>query len=226
MSLGLTVNHANQLKGSTSAIEGDSTTLQLDNERDFRLVKLVSQKDMNAFETLYQLHYKRTFFLSLRLLSHIHDAEDITQEVWLNVYRKAKTFRGKSAFTTWLYRLTINRVLMHFRKNYVRNERACGSLDKDWSHNKYPKNFIVKPNQLAVDDRLRLEEAIKGLPNSCKNVFELYYIDGYKHNEVARILGFSEGASKSQAHTAKMKIQHFLTEQVNRILIPKPRLLK
>src|SRR5947199_7756498 len=91
---------------------------------DYQLTQRASEGDMQAFEQLYQRHNRRVYSLCLRMTQNVSEAEDLAQEVFIQLFRKIGSFRGESAFTTWLHRLTVNQVLMHFRKRSVRDEKT------------------------------------------------------------------------------------------------------
>jgi RNA polymerase sigma-70 factor, ECF subfamily len=166
---------------------------------------------MLRFEEIFQLHHRRVYSLCLRMIGNPTEAEDLTQDVFVQVFRKLGSFRGESAFTTWLHRLTINQVLMHFRKKHVRKEE----LTED---GELPVGIMIDQNRFnrsPVLDRLALSEAIVQLPHGYRMVFVLHDVEGLEHNEIASLLGCSIGTSKSQLHRARMKLR-FLLRQRNR----------
>jgi len=137
------------------------------------------------------------------------EAEDLAQETFLLVFRKMHTFRGEAAFSSWLYRLTVNTVLMSFR----RKTHVLASLDElmtDWENGGLPE--IAKPDMTlsGLFDRLNLDAAIDLLPSGCKAAFILHDVEGYEHREVATILGCSIGNSKSQLHRARRRLRKLL----------------
>jgi RNA polymerase sigma-70 factor, ECF subfamily len=176
---------------------------------DLELVRAAAAGDAAAFEQLYQQHYRRVYSLCLRMLSSATQAEDLTQEVFLQVFRKLGSFRGDSAFTTWLHRLTVNQVLMHFRKRGVKLEHT--SEEGDFT------NVVDTPLQstrrISMVDRLALEHAIAELPPGYRTVFTLHDIEGYEHEEIAGLLGVSIGTSKSQLHKARMRLRELLMKK-------------
>jgi RNA polymerase sigma-70 factor (ECF subfamily) len=137
------------------------------------------------------------------------EAEDLAQEVFIQLFRKISSFRGESAFTTWLHRLTVNQVLMHFRKRSVKLEQTTEEGDTPVQIVKGTEN----PNQMPVVDRIALDKAIEQLPPGYKMVFTLHDIEGHEHEEIARMLGCSVGTSKSQLHKARMKLRTLLRQQ-------------
>jgi RNA polymerase sigma-70 factor (ECF subfamily) len=176
---------------------------------DLELVRAAAAGDAAAFEQLYQQHYRRVYSLCLRMLGNTTQAEDLTQEVFLQVFRKLGSFRGDSAFTTWLHRLTVNQVLMHFRKRGVKLEHT--SEEGDFT------NVVDTPLQstrrISMVDRLALEKAISELPPGYRTVFTLHDIEGYEHEEIAGMLGVSIGTSKSQLHKARMRLRELLMKK-------------
>jgi len=166
--------------------------------------------DEKSFESLYQVHKRRVYSLCLRMTSNEAEAEDLTQEAFLQLYRKIATFRGESAFSTWLHRLTVNVVLMHFRKKRVSEVSLDDILEPQ--HEDSPKKEIgVQDGVLEGSiDRVHLERAIVGLPPGYRVIFTLHDIEGYEHHEIAEMMDCSVGNSKSQLHKARMKLRELL----------------
>ena len=175
---------------------------------DVELARAAAAGDSAAFEKLYEQHHRRVFSLCLRMLGGATQAEDLTQEVFLQVYKKIGSFRGDSAFTTWLHRLTVNQVLMHFRKRGVKLEHT--SEEGDFT------NVIETPLQstrrISMIDKLALERAIGGLPHGYRTVFVLHDVEGYEHEEISNLLDISIGTSKSQLHKARMRLRQLLNK--------------
>ena len=162
-----------------------------------------ARSDLLAFEELYKLHHRRVYAVCLRMTRNIAKAEDLSQEVFVQVFRKLGTFRGESSFTTWLHRLTVNHVLMHFRKTRRRKDQ----LTED---GELPERIINGPNvrmSFPILDRLALAEAIVKLAPGYRTVFVLHDVEGLEHLEIANILGCAVGTSKSQLHKARMKMR-------------------
>ena len=139
------------------------------------------------------------------------EAEDLTQDVFIQLYRKIGSFRGDSAFTTWLHRMTVNQVLMHFRKRTVKFEKTT-------EEGETPDQVVPgtgNPFKMQVVEKLALDHAIGQLPAGYKKVFVLHDVEGFEHEEVARILGCSVGTSKSQLHKARLKLQKLLKKKAN-----------
>jgi RNA polymerase sigma-70 factor (ECF subfamily) len=176
---------------------------------DYELTQAAGQGDMEAFEALYVRHYRRVYSLCLRMVANVTEAEDLTQEAFVHLFRKLGSFRGESAFTTWLHRLTVNHVLMHFRKRGVRLEKTTEEGD-------VPEQVEVgsdKPQAMPVIDRIALDKAIGQLPPGYRTVFVLHDVEGYEHEEIANMLGCSVGTSKSQLHKARMRLRELLNKK-------------
>lgn len=182
---------------------------------DFELAQMATSGDMSAFEELYQRHHRRVYSICLRMLQNASEAEDLTQDVFIQLYRKIGSFRGDSAFTTWLHRMAVNQVLMHFRKKTVKFEKTT-------EEGETPVQIVSgsnDPQKMQIVDKIALENAIKQLPEGYKNVFLLHDVEGYEHEEVAKILGCSVGTSKSQLHKARLKLRKLLQKKANPRLV-------
>jgi RNA polymerase sigma-70 factor, ECF subfamily len=173
-------------------------------------IRLAQQGDAAAFELIYRVHCGRVYCLCLRMLREPVEAEDLAQEVFLQLFRKIHTFRGESAFSSWLHRLTVNVVLMRLR----RKRPMQTSLDemKSDEEDGGPRNEIGGPDLhlSGVFDRLNLQAAIDQLPMGFKEMFILHDVQGYEHSEIAKILGCSVGNSKSQLHKARKRLRKLL----------------
>ena len=173
---------------------------------DFDLAQKAAKGDMTAFEELYERHNRRVYSLCLRMTQNVAEAEDLTQEAFIQLFRKIGSFRGDSAFTTWLHRLTVNQVLMHFRKRSVKLERTTEEGDTPVQIVKGTEN----PNTMPVVDRIALDKAIAQLAPGYRTVFVLHDVEGHDHEEIAKLLGCAVGTSKSQLHKARMKLRTLL----------------
>jgi RNA polymerase sigma-70 factor (ECF subfamily) len=178
-------------------------------ESDFDLAKKAAAGDGLAFEELYRRHYRRVFALTLRMMGNPVEAEDMTQDVFLQLYNKIGMFRGESAFTTWLHRMTVNQVLMHFRKKSTRSELLTEEGETPIQIVKGTEN----PGSMPVIDRISLEKALQQLPTGYRTVFVLHDVEGYEHYEIAGMLGIAEGTSKSQLHKARLTLRQLSREQ-------------
>src|SRR6187455_466281 len=173
---------------------------------DFDLTQAAAGGDMVAFEEIYQRHHRRVYSICLRMLQNTSEAEDLTQDVFIQLYRKIGSFRGDSAFTTWLHRLTVNQCLMHFRKRSVK-------LEKTTEEGETPVQVVSgteNPNSMPIMDRIALDNALTQLPPGYRTVFLLHDVEGHEHEESARMLGVAVGTSKSQLHKARMKLRKIL----------------
>ncbi|MBV9622846.1 MAG: sigma-70 family RNA polymerase sigma factor [Acidobacteria bacterium] len=173
-------------------------------------IERAKQGDAEAFEFLYDLHKRRVYSLCLRMTGNTATAEDLTQEAFLQLFRKISTFRGESAFSTWLHRMSVNVVLMQLRKKGLPvvpiDETAEG--DEEGTVRKEPG---APDERLAGSiDRLELERAVDELPPGYRTIFVLHDVEGYEHNEIADIVGCSIGNSKSQLHKARLKLRELL----------------
>ena len=176
---------------------------------DIDLCRLATGGNIAAFELLYERYHRRTYSLCLRMTSSQTEAEDLTQEVFIQLFRKIGSFRGDSAFSTWLHRMTVNQVLMHFRRRSVKNERTS----EDGEMPEQMVNGTSNPNKMQVVDRIALKNAIAELPNGYRNVFILHDVEGFEHEEVARMMSISVGTSKSQLHKARLKLRGLLIKK-------------
>jgi RNA polymerase sigma-70 factor, ECF subfamily len=163
-----------------------------------------------AFQALYDRHKRRVYSLCLRMTANTAEAEDLTQEAFLQLYRKIATFRGESAFSTWLHRLSVNVVLMHLRKKSLPSvslEETTQGGDDDAPKKDFGTEDLALSGSI---DRMQLQRAVNDLPPGYRTIFVLHDVEGYEHNEIAQIVGCSIGNSKSQLHKARMKLRDML----------------
>jgi len=177
-------------------------------------IEAAKNGDAEAFSKLYTLHKRRVYTLCLRMLGNVSEAEDMTQEAFLHLFRKLGSFRGESAFSTWLHRLTVNLVLMHLRKkglNLVSLEETINPTEED-----APKRDFGSYDPILAGsvDRVALERAVASLPPGYRMVFVLHDVEGFEHNEIATMLDCSTGNSKSQLHKARLRLRELLREAV------------
>jgi RNA polymerase sigma-70 factor (ECF subfamily) len=171
--------------------------------------------DEQCFAALYTQHKRRVFSLCLRMTGDHAKAEDFTQEAFLQLFRKIGLFRGESAFSTWLHRLSVNIVLMQFRKKVLAEISLDETLDTQ-QEDKPQREIATRDNVLHGSiDRITLQRVIDDLPPGYRIIFVLHDIEGYEHNEIAEMLGCSIGNSKSQLHKARMKLRTFLATEKN-----------
>lgn len=174
------------------------------------VIKQAQAGDAAAFEFLYKAHCRRVYSLCLRMIKNPAEAEDLTQQAFLQLFRKIGTFRGESGFSTWLHRVTANIVLMHIRRHKPAEIPVKG-LERHSSNGEGPLEEGSSDNSmLGAIDRLNLKRAIRKLPSGYKQQFLLYDVFGYEHSEIARLLGCSIGCSKSQLHKARKRLRDLL----------------
>jgi RNA polymerase sigma-70 factor, ECF subfamily len=177
-------------------------------------IRRAQQGDAAAFERIYQLHSRRVYALCLRMVGNTADAEDLTQEAFLQLYRKIGTFRGESAFSTWLHRLSVNVVLMRLRRKTLTETSLEEQTEPDEESGGPRKDFGGPDMRLSGSvDRVHLERAVQRLPPGYKSIFVLHDVQGYEHNEIAAIMKCSIGNSKSQLHKARMRLRELLQEE-------------
>jgi RNA polymerase sigma-70 factor (ECF subfamily) len=166
-----------------------------------------------AFASLYEEHKKRVFSLCILMTGDTTEAEDLTQEAFIQVFRKLNTFRGDSAFSTWLYRVAFNTVLMRLRRNRSHQQVSLDEpvrVDSSLVQRDFGRH---DSDLLGTVDRLALARAISELPRGCRTIFVLHEVEGYEHHEIARRLRCSVGNSKSQLHKAKLKLRDCLQQR-------------
>ncbi len=167
-------------------------------------IQRAREGDRTVFEYLYRSHSRRVYALCLRMVGNTAEAEDLTQETFLLLLRKIHTFRGESAFSTWLHRLAVNLVLMRLRKKSLPMVSIEATPDPD--DETASATMDIGAPDLLLDgslDRINLERCIERLPVD---------IQGYEHNEISEILGRSVGDSKSQLHKARTRLREHLHE--------------
>jgi RNA polymerase sigma-70 factor (ECF subfamily) len=178
-------------------------------------IRLAQQGDAGAFERIYRLHSRRVYALCLRMVGNTAEAEDLAQDAFLQLFRKIRTFRGESAFSTWLHRLAVNVVLMKLRKKTLPETSLEETTDPD-DESSGPRREIGAPDLLLTGsiDRVHLDRAIEQLPPGYRQVFVLHDVQGFEHNEIAKLMECSIGNSKSQLHKARMRLRELLQETV------------
>lgn len=184
--------------------------------REAKIILRAQRGDRAAFERIYRLHSPRIFSLCWRMVGNPTEAEDLTQEAFLQVFRKIQTFRGESAFYTWLHRLTLNVVFMYLRKKKIR-ETPLGESTREDGQDSRRDNEVGGPDLELVQffDRFYLERAVDQLPATCKQVFVLHEVQGYKHREIAGIMESSVATSKVRLHRARARLRGLLQETFN-----------
>jgi RNA polymerase sigma-70 factor, ECF subfamily len=175
-----------------------------------------SEGDAAAFEYLYKAHCRHVYSVCLRMIKNPTEAEDLTQQAFLQLFRKIGTFRGESSFSTWLHRVTVNIALMYLRRKKP-TEILFEDLDRPGSDEAPREHGSNDPSMLGAIDRLNLMRAIRKLPSGYKQQFLLYDVYGYEHSEIARLLGCSIGCSKSQLHKARKRLRRLLQGEPGRV---------
>lgn len=176
------------------------------------LVARAQRGEEEAFEALFHQHKQRVYSLCLRMIRNTAEAEELAQEAFMQVFRKIQTFRGESAFSTWLHRLTVNIVLMRLRKKPL-PEISLEETSTGDEFDEQRKEFGAPDLKLTGSiDRLHLERAIAQLPPGYRRAFVLHDVHGYEHHEIATMLGSSIGNSKSQLHKARVRLRKLLGE--------------
>lgn len=181
--------------------------------RDTSVVARAQTGDHQAFTELYSMHKSRVYRLCLRMVGNIPLAEDLTQEAFLQLYRKIATFQGNAAFSTWLHRLTVNVVLMHLRKKDLRlTSLECTMVEIPEEH--LARSFGTLDQNLAGSiDRLAIERALKTLPPGYRTIFLLHDVEGFEHQEIASQQKCTIGNSKSQLHKARRRLRSVLSPE-------------
>lgn len=164
-------------------------------------VALAASGDVRAFERVYRAHLPRVHGLVRRMAAG-RDTDEITQDVFVRVWQKLGTFRGDSAFATWLHRLAVNVVIERFRSETARRQRLHDSGDVF--------DTIPAPSR-SGDLSMDFEAALAKLPDGAREVFVLHDVEGHKHHEIGTLLGISAGTSKAQLHRARMMLRRHLT---------------
>ena len=163
--------------------------------------------DRGAFERLYRLHVNRVFSLCARMVNDRERADELTQDVFVRAWEKLHLFRGDSSLSTWLHRLTVNLVL-NARKSDNRQRSRFDEPDEEAGGMDAFPGVVGMP--LAPGDLLDLDEAVAKLPPGARRVFVLHDVEGYKHEEIADMLGVTSGATKAQLHRARLLLREAL----------------
>jgi RNA polymerase sigma-70 factor (ECF subfamily) len=174
---------------------------------DRDLVTRCRRKDMAAFEELYRRHSSRLYSVAYRMTGSAADAEDLLQDIFLQVYRRIDSFRGEAALGTWLHRLAVNATLDFLRSKQGRRQQATDYID-DLDAVEPAAHASWRPD--AALNRLELERAVAQLPPSYRQAFLLHDVEGLAHHEVSEMLGIAEGTSKSLVHKARMRLRTLL----------------
>ena len=181
-----------------------ASTAARDAER--RLISRAVEGEEDAFAEIFSTHKNHVYSICLRMTGNVAEAEDLTQDSFIQVHRKLATFRGDSALSTWIYRIAVNTVLMHFRKKLPSQIPLARQEGQD-----APRESIALSHDdgrlRGTADRIALIRAISDLPPGYRNIFLLHAVKGFGHGEIARLLNCSVGNSKSQLYKARLKIR-------------------
>jgi RNA polymerase sigma-70 factor, ECF subfamily len=180
-------------------------------------IRLAQEGNASAFEQLYRRYNGRVYSLCLRILKNDSEAEDLTQEAFLLLFRKIHTFRGEAKFSTWLHRIVTNLVLMRLRRKR-HPEVPLDAPAEPGEEDSAPLMELGGPDLrlTGVVDHVNLKRAIEQLPNGYREMFILHDVEGYEHHEIARILGCSAGNSKSQLYKARLRLRELLQDSLRR----------
>jgi RNA polymerase sigma-70 factor, ECF subfamily len=166
----------------------------------------LSEIERQTFHELYQAHHHRVYSICYRMTEDASEAEDLTQDVFVHLFRTIGSFRGEAAFTTWLHRLTVNLVLMHFRSRKRRRESISDTGELP----------VYAPagthDRMRVVDGILLSEVMAKLPDGYREAVVLHDIEGLQHDEIAAMKGRSAGTSKSQLHKARIMLRQLITQ--------------
>jgi RNA polymerase sigma-70 factor (ECF subfamily) len=185
---------------------------------DYELAQAISHGATSCVGDLYQRHNRMVYSVCLRMTGNVMEAEDLTQDVFVQLLKKAGSFRGDSKFSTWLYRLTINQVLMHIRSSVRRREFP--NMLEELAATRIVKHSFTD----RVVNRVTLRAALAKLPPGSRSVFVKFDVEGYNHEEIAGIFGFSTGNSKSQLHKARRKLRKLLSDRNQSLRTPIKRI--
>jgi RNA polymerase sigma-70 factor, ECF subfamily len=170
---------------------------------------LITEAEKLSFEDIYNKYYKMVYNVCLRMTTNHADAEDLTQETLLKAGMMKHRYRGESTFSSWLYRIAVNQVLMYFRKGRTRKEIVTDPMA-------LPDRFDPNTSRQRSEELAKIidiSSAVEDLPPGYRKILLLHDVEGYEHHEIARILNINIGTSKSQLHKARMSVRKILKEQ-------------
>jgi RNA polymerase sigma-70 factor, ECF subfamily len=181
----------------------------MDPSAELDVVANAKRGDEPAFEALFEQHRRWVYALCLRMSRNSAEAEDLTQDAFVQLFRRISTFRAESSFATWFHRLVVNTVLMHLRR------RAAGiaiSGGRDVQYDGRADYGAEDPTLREMVERISIDQALKQLPDNYRTVVLLHDVEGYKHEEIVRGKNGSVGTSKCQLHRARTMLRKLLTE--------------
>jgi RNA polymerase sigma-70 factor (ECF subfamily) len=179
-----------------------------DRDGELELARRASSGDESAFERLYRAHTGRVFALCLRMSGSRQRAAELTQDVFVHVWQRLGTWRGESALSSWIYRLTVNLVLSNVRGEQRRHSREMTEEQtlesaRRTTDDERRRSDLGAVRPASVLERIDLERAIATLPPGARTVFVLHDVEGYKHDEIAKLTGTAEGTCRAQLHRAR-----------------------
>ena len=174
-------------------------------QSDYELTQAIGRGAISSIGDLYERHKTLVYSICLRMTGNKSEAEDLTQDVFIQLIGKVGSFRGESRFSSWLYRFTTNHVLMYFRRAIRRREKFPYLVDEFNA----ARNLAISFGPQFVD-RIAIETAVAKLPSGSRSIFLKFEVEGYNHDEIAGIFGCSAGNSKSQLHKARRKLRKLL----------------
>lgn len=194
------------------------------NDRDGEraLAGRASSGDESAFEQLYRAHAPRVFALCLRMSGSRPRAAELTQDVFVHIWERLSTWRGESALSSWIHRLTVNLVLSNVRGDQRRQKHEMNESENNernapdardarrTTHADSSRTTEGSVRPASIHEAIDLERAIAGLPNGARTVFVLHDVEGYQHNEIAKITGTAEGTCRAQLHRARKLLMEAL----------------
>jgi RNA polymerase sigma-70 factor, ECF subfamily len=198
--------------GGPSNFEGVNDIIMANTPAEIQLIRRAQAGDRDAFSSLYETHRRKVYSICLRITREPSEAEDCAQEAFLQCFLRLSTFRGDSALSTWLYRLTVNVVLMRLRSNHNRPLSVeLAPTGDNTGEVSYLNLLPVEDLHLSgAIDRIALGRALRRLPHGYRTIFLLHDVEGMAHSEIARKLGCTIGNSKSQLHQARLRLRRFL----------------
>jgi len=207
----MTVSEHPQERKAWSDKAGDSGSSSRYELPETDTIAQAKQGDGAAFERIYRRYSRRIYALCLRMVGNAAEAEDLMQEAFVRVFRNIHTFRGESAFSTWVHRLTLNVVLMKLRKKKL-PEAALERVQTSYEKRSMAGNEVASQDLslTGLVDRVHLQRAVSQLPPACKMVLVLHDVQGYKHFEIAEMMDSSVGTSKGRLHRARKQLRELL----------------
>ncbi len=192
----------------------DSAILIKDQEAGAQAIEPPAPAELQDFDRIYELYGARVYRLCLHMVGNPADAEELAQDTFLQVFRKLDTYRGESAFSTWLHRVAVNVVLMRLRKNRGHSETPLDQVFETENGEEFQATEarVDDPRLAGAIDRLSLQRAILQLSVHQRLAFVLHDVEGYTHEEIAALLGCTVESSKYRAHAARLNMRVLLKE--------------